>query len=77
MRRSRLELNDNQERKTMRALPGKHPDLEYYVRRHKAYCPRPAGLKFRLTDDGPALNGRLCETMPDEEWQKLHAPTEK
>lgn len=73
-----VELIDNQERKTMRALPGKHPDtwnITFEGIRHTALDRR--GLKFRLTDDGPALNGRLCETMPDEEWQKLHAPTEK
>jgi hypothetical protein len=30
------------------------------------------GFNFKLTDDGPYLNGRLCETMQDEEWEKLH-----
>src|SRR5262249_22591405 len=34
------------------------------------------GLKFRVTRDGFALNERPCETMSDEEWEKLH-PTEK
>jgi hypothetical protein len=34
------------------------------------------GLNFKFTAEGFALNGRRCETMPDEEWEKLH-PTEK
>jgi hypothetical protein len=44
-----VELVDNQERKTLRALPGKTLGLtprllDYYVQRHKAHCPRPAGV---------------------------------
>jgi hypothetical protein len=73
-----VQMVDNQERKAMRNLPGKHPDtwsITFEGIRHTTLDRR--GLKFRWTDDGPALNGRLCETMPDEEWEKLHAPTEK
>ena len=68
-----VELVDNQERKAYRGLPGKHPDtwsITFEGIRHTTLDRR--GLKFRWTGDGPALNGRLCETMPDEKWEKLH-----
>ena len=75
-----VEMVDNQERKTMRDVPGKHPEtwsITFEGIRHTTLDRR--GLTFRLTADGVALNGRRCETMPDEEWEKLHPPppTEK
>jgi|SRR5262245_52637222 len=68
-----VQLTDNQERKAMGTMPGKHPDtwrITFEGIRQTTVDRR--GLKFQLTDDGPALNGKLCETMPDEEWDKLH-----
>ena len=68
-----VSLVDNQERKAMRGLPGKHPDtwsITFEGLRHTTLDRR--GLNFKFTADGFALNGRRCETMPDEEWEKLH-----
>ena len=73
-----VQLVDNQERKALRNVPGEHRDtwnITFEGIRHTTLDRR--GLKFRWTGDGFALNGRRCETMPDEEWEKLHAPTEK
>jgi hypothetical protein len=60
-----VELVDNQERKAMRGLPGKHPDtwsITFEGLRHTTLDRR--GLNFKSTADGFSLNGRRCETMP-------------
>src|SRR5262245_47621904 len=57
-----VSLVDNQERKAMRGLPGKHPDtwtIQFEGLKHTTMDHR--GLNFKFTDAGPSLNGKRCE----------------